>query len=56
MLGKIPPDVMSADVQSGHSTGLALRFDHHTYLPEGWMSTVQGVKSDCQEKDVRSPL
>jgi len=32
MLGEIPADVPCANVQTGDSACLALRFDHHTYL------------------------
>ncbi len=33
ILRKIAPDIVRAYMQSGNSTTLALRFDHHTYLP-----------------------
>ena len=32
-LGEITPDVVHAHMKSGDSASLALRFDHHTYLP-----------------------
>jgi hypothetical protein len=32
-LWKIPPDVVHAHMKSRDSASLALRFDHHTYLP-----------------------
>jgi hypothetical protein len=33
VFGKKAPDIVRTNVQSGNSASLALRFDHHTYLP-----------------------